>query len=242
MYKEPLFLAAGDRALVVELGETISPEINRRVNDLASAMDNQTITGITDLIPTYRSLLVQYNPTEVSCSVLQNTIREIEGSLSGQSHKKTKVVSIPTLYEGKYAPDLTFVAENSELTIRDVINIHTGTSYLVYMIGFTPGFPYLGGLSEKLTTPRLSTPRIETPAGSVGIGDNQTGIYPVASPGGWRIIGRTPLNLFDPQNVPPSLLSPGDHVQFVPLSGEDEYLEILELVGKNEYSITTTSM
>ena len=235
MYDEPLFLPAGDQALVVELGETISPEINRRVHDLMQSLESQDIVGVTDLVPTYRSLLVQYDPMQVSYSGLQGSIAEIERSLVDRSEKKTRVVHIPTLYAGEYAPDLSFVAEHAGLTTEEVVKAHSGTNYLIYMIGFTPAFPYLGGLSEALVTPRLSTPRTETPAGSVGIAGSQTGVYPVASPGGWRIIGRTPLRLFDPEREPPSLLTAGDYVRFVPMSGEEEYLQARKLVEKGEH-------
>ena len=242
MYDEPLFLPAGDRALVVEMGDTISPEINRRVHDLMLSLESQDIAGVTDLVPTYRSLLVQYDPIQISYSGLQGSIAEIETSLGGRLQEKTRVVHIPTLYWGEYAPDLEFVAEHTGLTTEEVIEAHSDAGYLVYMIGFTPGFPYLGGLSEVLDTPRLTTPRMETPAGSVGIAESQTGVYPVASPGGWRIIGRTPLRLFDPEREPPSLLAAGDHVRFIPMSGEEEYLQTRKLVEKGEYQVTTETM
>jgi KipI family sensor histidine kinase inhibitor len=242
MYDEPLFLPAGDQALVVELGDAISPEINRRVHNLMLAIEDQEIAGVTDLVPTYRSLLVQYDPMQISYPELQGSIAEIEKSIGERSPKKPIVVYIPTLYSGEYAPDLAFVAEHAGLTPEDVVSVHSGADYLVYMLGFTPGFPYLGGLSEALATPRLSTPRMETPAGSVGIAESQTGIYPVASPGGWRIIGRTPLRLFDPEREPPSLLAAGDHVRFVPMSGEEEYLQVLELVEKGEYQVASETM
>ena len=241
MYDAPLFLTAGDQALVVELGDVISPEINRRVHDLVLAIEHRGIPGVIDLTPTYRSLLVQYDPMQTSFADLKARLCGIEKDLDQQVQKKPRVVHIPTLYIGECAPDLAFVAEHASLSPEDVVRVHSGTDYLVYMIGFTPGFPYLGGLSERLATPRLDTPRTKVPTGSIGIAERQTGIYPVTSPGGWRLIGRTPLKLFDPHKEPPSLLAAGDYVRFIPLSGEDEYLRIHHLVDRGEYQVTTTA-
>ena len=242
MYDEPLFLPAGDQALVIELGDAISPEINRRVHSLVAALDRRGIPGVTDLIPTYRSLFVQYDPMRVSLAELQDGLSETMENLDERALPDPRVVSLPTQYGGEYGPDLASLAENAGLTPEDVVSIHSGTDYLVYMMGFAPGFPYLGGLSEKLATPRLATPRAQIPAGSVGIAENQTGVYPVASPGGWRLIGRTPLKLFDPRHESPSLLAAGDYVRFVPLSSEEEYLQIHEQVDREEYQVTTTTV
>ena len=242
MYEKTLFFPAGDQALVVELGETISPEINRRVHDLTLAIEGRHIQGVTDLAPTYRSLLVQYDPSEITIQELQASVRQIEEGLAERPQENPRVVHIPTLYGGEHGPDVEFVAEHAGLTAEEVVSIHSGTEYLVYMMGFTPGFPYLGGLSDRLATPRLATPRVETPAGSVGIAESQTGVYPAASPGGWRLIGRTPLTLFDSRREPPSMLSAGDFVRFVPLADEEEYAGIQDLVWKGEYQVTTEIM
>ena len=238
MLEKALFFPAGDQALVVELGEAISPEINRRVHDLTLAIEDQDIPGVIDLVPTYRSLLVQYDPSHISIHELQASVLEIEEGLAERPTENPRVVRIPTLYGEEHGPDLEFVAEHAGLTPEEVVSIHSGTDYLVYMMGFTPGFPYLGGLSDKLGTPRLATPRVETPSGSVGIAESQTGIYPAASPGGWRLIGRTPLMLFDPKREPPSILSAGDFVRFVPLADEVEYSGIQDLVQQGEYQVT----
>ena len=226
MYDEPLFLPAGDQALVVELGDSISPEINRRVHDLTAAIERAEVPGVLELVPTYRSLLVYYDPMEIDLQDLQARIGQAQSSRGQSSRQEPQIVSIPTLYGGDHGPDLEFVAENADLPANEVVAIHSGTDYLVYMMGFSPGFPYLGGLSERLTTPRLETPRTEIPAGSVGIAESQTGVYPVASPGGWQLIGRTPLKLFDADREPASLLMAGDHVRFVPIATAEEYLEI----------------
>jgi KipI family sensor histidine kinase inhibitor len=200
-------------------------------------IERQRVPGIVDLVPTYRSLLVQYDATATSPDALQEKLSQIEASVGKRPSERTRVVHLPTLYGGEYGPDLKFVAENAGLTVEEVVRIHSGVDYLVYMMGFTPGFPYLGGMAPELAAPRLETPRVQTPAGSVGIAESQTGVYPLASPGGWRIIGRTPLRLFDPMREPPSLLSAGDYVRFVPLSSEAEYLRVLALIEKGQFEV-----
>ncbi len=238
IYARPLYLPAGDQALVVELGDEISPEINRRVHSLTGAIEQEGVSGIVDIIPTYRSLLVQYDAMGTTLADLQDRLSDIESSMDEGTFQRGRTIGIPTLYQGQYAPDLAFVAQNAGLTVDEVIGLHSGTDYLVHMMGFTPGFPYLGGLSEKLVTPRLDTPRVEIPAGSVGIADSQTGVYPVASPGGWRLIGKTPLKLFDADRDPPSLISAGDYIRFVPLANEEQYHELRSLIESGEYEPT----
>ena len=239
MYTEPLFLPAGDQAIVVELGDSIEPETNRRVRDLMIAIEHAAVPGISDLVPSYRSLLVYYDPLTVPFQELQEELERVEGSLDKRVLEKPRVVHIPTLYGGEYGSDLEFVARHAGLDADEVIDIHSGTDYLVYMMGFSPGFPYLGGLSQRIHSPRLKTPRTEIPAGSVGIAESQTGVYPIASPGGWRLIGRTPLRMFDPLTEPPALLSAGDYVRFVPVATEDEYLAIKGQVERGEYVVVS---
>ena len=242
MYDKPLFLPAGDQAVVVELGDDISPETNRRVRDLTVAVDAAALAGVYDLMPTYRSLLIYYDPLAISYSGLLEKLENIEKNLNEASLDSPQVVRIPTLYGGEHGPDLEFVARNAGISTDEVVDIHTGADYLIYMMGFSPGFPYLGGLSEKLHTPRLQTPRTEIPAGSVGIAESQTGVYPVASPGGWRLIGRTPVKMFDQDKEPPSLLAAGDYIRFVPLAGEEEYLDILGRVESGDYVVSRDSI
>ena len=232
-------MPAGDQALVVELGDAISPEINRRVRNLMLAVEKASFPGVLDLVPTYRSLLICYDPMTIAAPELEDSVRQVEVGLNEQALNKPRIVQIPTRYGEEHGPDLEFVAEQAGLTIPEVVSIHSGTDYLVYMMGFTPGFPYLGGLSERLVTPRLDTPRKEIPAGSVGIAEGQTGVYPVASPGGWRLIGRTPLQLFDPDREAPALLNAGDYVRFAPVGTDDEYMEIQRRVEAGEYEVTT---
>lgn len=237
MYRRPRFLPAGDKALSVELGNSISPEINRRVRDLFLATENQGIPGIVDLVPTYRSLLVYYDPLRLPLPELEERLAALEHHLDQAAVKPPRVVEIPTLYGGEYGPDLGLVAEHNGLSPEEVIQIHSGADYLVYAMGFTAGFPYLGGMSERIATPRLQTPRTVIPAGSVGIAERQTGIYPVESPGGWQLIGRTPVQLFDPGRDPPVLMEAGDYVRFLPIT-EDAYHDIQRQVRAGSYQVT----
>ena len=241
MYETPKFLSAGDRAVVIELGDSISPECNRRVHNLVAAVEKKAMPEIVDLVPTYRSLLVLYDPIRVTHAEMEERLSAIEHDLVDSEAENIRVVHLPTLYGGEYGPDLEFVAENAGLTVEEVVETHSGTDYLVYMMGFTPGFPYLGGMDEKLAAPRLKTPRGKIPAGSVGIAESQTGVYPMESPGGWRLIGRTPLRLFDARREPPSLVQAGDYVHFAPVSSDEEYRRIESAVAAGEYDLKVTT-
>jgi KipI family sensor histidine kinase inhibitor len=237
MYDKPLYLPAGDQAMVVEFGDGIDPETNRKVRDLVLAIESSDITGIYDLMPTYRSLLVYYDPLTLSDAELRARLEEVGDGLEATPVEQPVVVNLPTLYGGEYGPDLGYVAQNSGTSEEEVVSTHSGTAYIVYMIGFNPGFPYLGGLDESLHTPRLKTPRAKIPAGSVGIAEGQTGVYPQDSPGGWQLIGRTPLRLFDSLREPPGLLAAGDYARFQPVGSEEEYLEILRQIENGEYEV-----
>jgi len=239
-YYNPTYLLAGDQTLVVELGDDISPEINGKVHELMRSVESCDIDGIVDLVPTYRSLMIQYDPGQISVSDLQTLLSEFEFEDVGGAVERSTIVHVPTLYGGECGPDLDSVAEHAGLTSEEVVAIHAGTDYLVYMMGFTPGFPYLGGLPEQLVTPRLPTPRAKIPAGSVGIAESQTGVYPISSPGGWRLIGRTPLRLFDAERDPPALIAAGNYVRFVPLDGEEDYSRIGRSVESGEYAMETS--
>lgn len=237
MTRYPRFLPVGDRALSIELGDSISEAVNRRVHSLWREIGRLGVQGIVDLVPSYRSLLVYYDPLRIPYDDLTSRLRELEGSLGEGETTTRRLVEIPTLYGGEYGPDIGAVAEHNGITEGDVVTIHSGTDYLVYMMGFLPGFPYLGGMSEKIATPRLQTPRSAIPAGSVAIAERQTGIYPVESPGGWRIIGRTPIRLFDPGREPPVEIEPGDYIRFVPVD-ESEYASIQSKVQAGAYKLT----
>lgn len=237
IYAEPRFLPAGDAALVVELGDEISPEINRRVRSLSLALERGGVAGVFDFLPTYRSALVFYDPLAASAAELQDALTGLLESADEDADAAPQVVHIPVLYGGDMGPDIGFVADNAGLSEMDVIGMHSGVDYLVYMMGFSPGFAYLGGLDGRLATPRLQSPRAEIPAGAVGIAEAQTGVYPVASPGGWQLIGRTPVDLFDAGREPPALLAAGDYVRFVALEGEAEFREIRRQVEAGEYRV-----
>lgn len=219
------YLVAGDAALVVEYGDAIDPTVNRRVRELCLAVDRARPEGVRDLVPTYRSLLVAYDPRVTTFDVLRARLADLEAGLAATPAPPPRVVEIPTSYGGEFGPDLPFVAEHAGLGADEVVKVHSGADYLVYMMGFSPGFTYLGGMSERIATPRLKTPRTAIPAGSVGIAQAQTGIYPVESPGGWQLIGRTPVTLFDPSRRPPVIVEAGDYIRFVPVT-RDEYSRI----------------
>jgi KipI family sensor histidine kinase inhibitor len=220
MVSRPRFLLAGDAALVVEFGDKIDPAINRLVHALACALADNPLPGLGEAVPSYRSLLVHYNPLSLSYAEVESFVSQALGRCEDAPLPEPRLVEVPTIYGGERGPDIGFVAEQNGLAIADVIRLHSGATYTVYMLGFTPGFPYLGGLPDALITPRLETPRQRVPAGSVGIAGAQTGVYPLATPGGWRLIGWTPVVLFDPARTPPALLQPGDRVRFVPVSEE----------------------
>jgi len=221
LYETPLFRPMGDRALLVELGDEISPAVNQSVQELFTGLDLQTLRGVVELVPGYSSLMVVCDPLVVSPADLELQIKIICRNLDRSQLPEPKTVKIPVVYGGDYGPDLIEVAEYHHMSPADVIGHHTRPTYRVYMIGFTPGYPYLGELPDAIATPRRKTPRTNVPRGSVGIAQRQTGIYSVASPGGWQIIGWTPVPLFDPGSNPPSLLVMGDRVEFFPITAEE---------------------
>jgi KipI family sensor histidine kinase inhibitor len=216
-------LPAGDRGLVVEFENVVSLEVNARVRTLALALESARPPGLVEVVPTYRSLGIQFDPVATSLPALQAQVEGLLTRLNPAALPPPRLVELPTVYGGAYGPDLPFVSEHAGLSQAEVIRLHSEATYHVYMLGFSAGFAYLGGLPEPLHTPRLPAPRTRTPKGSVAIGGSQTGAYPADTPGGWRIIGRTYIELFDPWRDPPTPMQPGDHVRFVPI-GEVEYL------------------
>ena len=224
---QPIFRLSGDRGLLVEFGTSIDPDINRLTRNVAQRLEALAITGILDVIPAYASFLVIYDPHQIGVSSLQETVLACLDQTDAAPEKEGATVDIPVCYSESFGPDLPNVAGYNGLTPDQVIQIHTAGRYLIYMIGFAPGFPYLGGLDPRLHTPRLDTPRSQVEAGSVGIANNQTGIYPISSPGGWQIIGRTPLRLFVPETENPvPYYRPGDSLRFVSIS-ESEFYRLL---------------
>ncbi|MCS7233525.1 MAG: 5-oxoprolinase subunit PxpB [Synergistetes bacterium] len=219
----PKYLPMGDRAFLVRFGDEISEELNKKVRALALLVEKERLPGVEELVPTYRSLMICYNPIKVSPKDLESVLRKLVQNIGDVRLPDPKVIEVPTVYGGRYGPDLEFVARYHGLKPEEVIELHANRDYLVYMLGFTPGFTFLGGLDERLHTPRLSTPRKKVPAGSVGIGGKQTGLYAVSSPGGWRLIGRTYLKIYDPKREPPIIVKAGDYMRFIPIS-EEEFL------------------
>lgn len=217
-YSEPRVLICGDTAISVEFGDGIDPAINQKVLRLFWRFKGAGHPGVLSLNPTYRSLFIQYDPWECSFEKLLLLVQEHLSGPDETNWAGTDVVEIPVCYGDELGPDLEYVADYHGFKPDKVIRLHAEPLYLVYMIGFTPGFPYLGGLDERLRTPRRKDPRTRVPAGSVGIADRQTGIYPIDSPGGWRLIGRTPVRIFDWQRPEPFFLKPGDSVRFKPIT------------------------
>ncbi|MBW2310302.1 MAG: 5-oxoprolinase subunit PxpB [Deltaproteobacteria bacterium] len=230
MHERPRFLLAGDRGLLVEFGAVIDPEINQKVRQIFLSIEKTPIEGVTEVIPTYRSILIFYDPFITNSEKIEKKILERQGKLADRDIPSPETIEIPVAYGEEFGPDLEFVAHHNGLTPEEVIEIHTSASYLIYMLGFTPGFPFLGGLSERLFTPRLENPRHLVPAGSVGIANNQTGVYSIDSPGGWRLIGRTPAKLYDPKRFPPILLKAGNQLRFKSIS-KKQFQEIAESNG-----------
>ncbi|MDY6304790.1 MAG: 5-oxoprolinase subunit PxpB [Oribacterium sp.] len=227
----------GDSGLLIQFEQVISPAINQRIAAIVKLIRAQQISGIIDMIPTYCSLLINYNPQAISYKELHHRIESIVKMDTKTESITKKVYEIPTCYGGKYGPDLKNIAEHAGLSEEEVIRIHSSSDYLIYMLGFLPGFTYLGGLDERIHTPRLANPRVLIPAGSVGIGGSQTGIYPVDSPGGWQLMGMTPVKTYDPNRAEPILVQAGDYIRFVPVS-EEEYLAIEKQVADGTYTVT----
>lgn len=212
------FLPVGDLAVRVAFGAQISPHINDHVRRFCQRLQEEPVWGVTEWVPGYAAVTVYYQPWRVGYDALCSALAECVRAGADAPSPILRRVEIPICYGGEWGPDLDEVAAAHDLTGAQVIERHAGGDYLVYFLGFLPGFPYLGGLDPSLVTPRRTTPRPRVPAGAVGIAGAQTGVYPLDTPGGWQIIGRTPLCLYDPDRQPPALLAAGDHVQFVPIT------------------------
>ena len=207
----------GDSALLVQLGNEINPAINHRVHALNALLQTNSIMGIIETVPAYCTLLVHYDPLILTFDEVTHWAQDKLTQLDDSFHRMPRQIEVPVRYGGASGPDLETVAASKGISTADVIRIHSAREYTVYMMGFTPGFPYLGILDERLIMPRLETPRTLVRAGTVAIAGSQTGIYPLDSPGGWHLIGWTPLKLFDPTSGAPFLFAPGDVVNFIPI-------------------------
>jgi len=235
MHIKTRYLTAGDKAIVLEFGNEISRQLNLLVRKMYHCISKENIEGTEEIVPTYRSLIIYYNPQKVKYTDLVQQLKELEKSVTEITLPAAHVTEIPVLYGGEYGPDLEFVAQHNKLSTKEVINLHTEKEYFIYMLGFSPGFAYLGGMSDKIATPRLEKPRIKVSEGSVGIAGKQTGIYPIESPGGWQIIGRTPIKLYDPKKEFPFLLKSGDYIKFYPIN-QEQFNEIEKKIDEENYS------
>lgn len=212
----PRIVPVGDAAILIELGETIDPASNAAVLALDARIRALELEGVVELVPTYRSLLVHYDPDRVDGRALLARLSALDLEHPG-TPPEGRLWTVPVAYGGAFGIDLEAVAARHGLTAEEVVRLHSAPTYRVYMVGFVPGFTYLGGLDPRLHTPRLEDPRPRAPAGSVSIGGIQAGIASVEIPSGWHLLGRTPVRTFDPERTPPLLLEPGDRVRFVPI-------------------------
>ena len=234
LYDEPVFRIIGDQGILMELGNGIDSHINQSVQAAMIVVEQAQLNGVIEIIPTYRSMVVVYDPLVTTFFKLKDSLSMLSRGLSQANVPPRETVEIPVCYGGKFGEDLDFVATSHNLSTEEVIRLHSEADYLVYMLGFTPGFPFLGGLPKILHTQRLATPRNKVPAGSVGIANSQTGIYPIDSPGGWQLIGRVPIKIFDPAREDPFMLKAGNLLKFKPISLKEYHT----LAGKAENGST----
>ena len=221
MQNKPRFLISSDCALCLTFGEEISEQINGRIQALCLLLEQKQLPEIVELVPAYASLTIHYRPELIGYEAFCRKLEAVLDEATQTAAPPSELVRIPVCYGGDYGPDLPFVAQFNRLTPEQVIRRHSAPEYLIYMLGFSPGFPYLGGMDKSIAAPRLPAPRTKVPAGSVGIAGQSTGIYPVQSPGGWQLIGRTPLKLYDPRRDKPILLAAGQKIRFYPIGPEE---------------------
>ncbi|WP_407271073.1 5-oxoprolinase subunit PxpB [Radiobacillus sp. PE A8.2] len=217
------FHPLSETAIIIDFGDNISLQQNNHILALSRKLHQHPFPGFIESVPAYTTLTIHYNPLHYRTNSYDQVISYIKAYLlnsNPQAAPDNKIIDIPVCYELEYGPDLEDVASVNNLSPAKVVELHTTSNYHVYFLGFTPGFPFLGGLNDRISAPRKSEPRTSVPAGSVGIAGNQTGIYPVASPGGWQIIGRTPVSLLNVDKQPPTLLQPGDTIRFYSISAE----------------------
>lgn len=212
---KPTIAPLGDAALLVRLGDKIDPAINRRVHTLAALIRHAALDGVTETVPAYATLLIHYDPLILSYARVYEWLNAKLDQINATEQRAPAYIEVPVRYGGEHGVDLQFVADFHHRSVEEVVRIHSSRTYTIFMMGFTPGFPYMGKLDDAIVTPRLDVPRTHVHSGTVAIAGSQTGIYPIDSPGGWRLIGHTTLRLFEPQSDSPFLFSPGDQVKFV---------------------------
>lgn len=228
LYERARFRISGDRSLLAEYGTGVDQAVNDKVRRMANLIMNRKLPGIEAAVPSYCTLSVHYNPLRTGFAELRDLLWSLENELDNADIPGPSTIDIPVCYGKEFGPDIDFVAQHNSISVDNVIQFHTGSAYHIFAIGFAPGFCYLGGLNPRLYAPRLETPRVQVAAGSVGIAGVQTGVYPLASPGGWRLIGRTPLRLFAPERPHPILYQAGDTIRFRSVSS-DEFNHISRL-------------
>ncbi len=221
------FSPLGDQAIILEIGNEINEETHHRVRAVTALLETDPPQWMTEFIPAFTTVSIVYSPLHISYGEAKLELAALLKKASEITLPPPRTIEIPVCYGGDHGSDLEYVARHNGLSAEEVIAIHTGASYTVHMIGFAPGFPYLGGMSEKIAAPRKVSPRVTIPERSVGIAGNQTGVYPISTPGGWQLIGRTPTRLFLPDHEIPSLLSAGDTVVFRQITA-DEYQTLEE--------------
>jgi inhibitor of KinA len=234
------FLSAGDRALVVEFGDRVDRALSERVLRLDAIIRASPPAGIVETVPTFRSLTVYYDPLLTSRAELQQAIGALADRVNNR-RSSARLWQVPVCYEGEFAPDLAEVARLTGLTPGEAVALHSGTRFHVYMLGFLPGFPYMGDLPPQLELPRRADPRLRVPAGSISIATSLTAIYPYESPGGWRLIGATPIRMFDRERSEPALFAPGDAVSFQPVDAAS-FASIRRAVENRTYEVQSASV
>lgn len=229
--------AVGDAAVKITFSGNVSLALNKAIQLFCQKVEATRIDGVIEWVPTFNAVTIYYEPRKISYHKLCEKIKSLHQKTLNQKEKTSRLIHIPVVYGGENGPDLQRVADYNQLSTAEVIELHQNGEYLVYMLGFLPGFPYLGGLDTKIATPRLETPRRKTSAGSVGIAHQQTGVYPIESPGGWNIIGKTPLQFFDKRNDQhPFLVQAGDRIHFYQIS-ESKYVRIEKQIKTNTYQV-----
>jgi inhibitor of KinA len=217
----PQYLPLGERVLIVQFEQIISIEVNRHVHVWADKIEAANIHGVKQLVPAFSSLSVCYDPVRIGYSELLNELQQISLSDEDLANSKGRTVHIPVVYGGSFGPDLAYVAAETNMSPDEVVHIHSSHIYLIYMLGFIASFPYCGDVDSRLALPRRISPRVRVEKGSIGIANQQTSIYPIASPGGWHIIGRTPMSTFNPYSIPPSSFAAGDYMKFEPIAAAE---------------------
>jgi inhibitor of KinA len=227
----------GDTGIQILFTLSISEKLNRHIQRIADVIVTNNAEGIIEVVPAFQTLTIYYDPIKIHYSLLEEKLNDICSTTSSEvGIYQKEIITIPVCYGNQFGEDLNHIARHNGLTEQEVISLHCDKNYLVYMIGFLPGFPYLKGLAQQLHTPRLAEPRLKVPKGAVGIGGDQTGVYPVESPGGWNLIGQTPVKLFNPASSNPFLVKAGDYIRFKSVN-ETEYIETMHAIEENSYVI-----